>query len=122
MANLAILASLVLLSVGIFYRETLTQRTLFDTVSLLLSIALVLVAWRLVIMMSNGMNVLRQYFVLVLIAVGWLLVLDVLAIIWDVPDMIPRLVRLLFFRGLMIVAMVRLARGLRSLSPPTPPA
>ena len=121
MANLAILASLVLLSVGIFYRETLTQRTLFDTVSLLLSIALVLVAWRLVIMMSNGMNVLRQYFVLVLIAVGWLLVLDVLAIIWDVPDMIPRLVRLLFFRGLMIVAMVRLARGLRSLSPPTPP-
>ena len=122
MANLAILASLVLLSVGIFYRETLTQRTLFDTVSLLLSIALVLVAWRLVIMMSNGMNVLRQYFVLVLIAGGWLLVLDVLAIIWDVPDMIPRLVRLLFFRGLMIVAMVRLARGLRSLSPPTPPA
>ena len=79
---------------------------------------MVLAAWRVVIMMSNGMNILRQYFVLVLIAAGWLLALDVLAIIWDMPDMIPRLVRVVFFRGLMIVAMIRLACGLRALTPP----
>ena len=114
--SLACLAMVACIVQVYWHYPGFNQQMVFDTFSLVTSLALVGAAWRLVSMTGNGRNALRQYFMFVLASSAWLLFLDSLAIIWHVPDIIPRVVRVIMYRGLVLIGMIWFTGKIHELS------
>ena len=120
--SLAVLLLFACVMYGVWHSNAVKQQALFDSVSLVLALAMVCTSWWLVMLTSNGRNTLRNYFLFGLCGSLWLLFVDSLAIIWDMPDVIPRLVRLIVYRGLVLIGMLWFVAKLRTLAktPPQP--
>ena len=104
------------LSTVVIPKTALRSTTVFDTVSLVSSIIMLLVSWKLILITSNGKNILQDYFIVVMMAALWLLILDGLAIIWEMLDIVPRVFRLGVARGLLVFGMLQLAMRVKLLA------
>ena len=111
-----LLMSLLVLGIGWLPQRFVNREDVLNLTSLFMAITLVLTTWKVMLQTANGRNILQQYFAVIFVSALWLLVLDVLGIIWHELDVIPRLLRVVGYRGLQVFAVVRLSYQLRRLA------
>ena len=98
---------------GSINHEVFSSSVMLDCLSLFFGIILIGTAWHLTLVTGNGRNILRQFFCVIFLLSLWLLLLDLVNIVFGTLDVIPRGIRLMVFRGGLSIGMIILAIQLR---------